>query len=80
MLIGTGFKSQKTRTVIRSVETRILRFNRETKLTKQCKVIQIFTVKPKRGGTVAPSTHKYATAYVVFIARDIDIASLHVIH
>jgi len=31
------FNRQKTRTVTRSLGTRILRFDRETKLTKQCK-------------------------------------------
>ena len=54
------FNRQKTRTVTKSLGTRILRFNRETKLTKKCKIIQIFTVRPKREA-VAPSPLEYAT-------------------
>ena len=43
------FNRQKTRTVTRSLETRILRFNREKKLTKQCKNYPPkITVRPKR--------------------------------
>jgi len=51
------FNWQKTRTVTESIGTRILRFNRETKLTKSAKIIQKFTVRLGEGGggrTIAP--------------------------
>jgi len=54
------FNRQKTRTVIRSLGTRILRFNGETKLTKNStKIIQKFTVIPKVGRAIA--SPQYAT-------------------
>jgi len=45
----------------RSLETRILQFNREiTKLTKNSEIIQKFTVRQGRGGRTIPP--EYATA------------------
>jgi len=43
-----GFNRQKTRTVIRRLRTEILRFNRESKLTKNgAEIIEKFTVGPR---------------------------------
>ena len=57
------FNRQKTRTVTRSLRTRILRFHRETKLTKkQCKNDFKNSPSDQGGGAVAPSTPEYATA------------------
>jgi len=49
------FNRQKTRTVTRSLETRILLFNRETKLTKTVqKLSKKFMVRPKGAGAQSP--------------------------
>ena len=49
------FNRQKTRTVTRSLETRILRFNRETKLTKTVqKLSKMFMARPKEGAVAPP--------------------------
>ena len=54
--ILTQFLTGRKHGVTRSLGTRILRFNRETKLTKNsAKIILKFTVKPKGDGrTIAP--------------------------
>jgi len=57
------FNRQKTWTVTRSLGTRILRFNREMKLTKtvQKLIIQKFTLRPKGVAPSPPPHKKYAT-------------------
>ena len=62
------FNRQKTRIVTRSLGTRILRFNRQTNVTKTVKIIQKFTVRRKGaeggGSTIArPPLPEYATGW-----------------
>jgi len=52
---------QITQTVTRSLETRILWFNRKTKLTKTVQKLYNKFSQTDRGGSVAPSPSKYAT-------------------
>ena len=55
------FNRQTTRAVTRSLETRILWFNRKTKLTKTVQKFLKIKNQSDRGGSVAPSPSKYAT-------------------
>ena len=51
---------QKTRSVTRSLATRILRFNRETKLTKTVQKL-LKNIRSQTKGAVAPFPPEYAT-------------------
>ena len=56
------YNRQKTRTVTRSLGTRILRFNREVKLTKTVQKLSKNSRSDQRGGADAQSPpHEYAT-------------------
>ena len=60
MFYGAFFNRHRTRTVTRSFGTRILQFNRETKLTKT--VQNIKKTHGQTNGAEAPSPPEYATA------------------
>ena len=54
MHVDAVWNRQKTPTVTTSLGTRILRFNRETKRTKQCKNSPKIHGQTKEGEAVAP--------------------------
>ena len=64
MLFDAVFNRQKTRTITKNLGTRILRFNRETKLTKT--VQKLSKIHSQTGGAVAPSPPppEYATDWL----------------